>query len=82
MASAEPPRSSSERIARVKQSRYHSFTLNDTDEEVPRLLRNVADVIEELGDVTVRDLTYCLNMDSPDPETRITVYVVFDEENE
>lgn len=57
----------------------HHFTVSEPSDQVEVLLRRVADRLEELGPVSVLDLTFCLEVESGYPETRITVYFDFGE---
>jgi hypothetical protein len=50
------------------------FSIADTDNNAPRLLRKVAEVLEELGDAEILDITYCVQTEGPSFESVATVY--------
>lgn len=60
MPENERPRPSEEQREMVRGWTCNQFGLTDPDWDVPRLLRQAADFLDELGEVRVLGLTYCL----------------------
>lgn len=56
------------------------FSLSDVEANVPRLLRSVADKIEELEHVEILDVVLSEQMEGPRPEWKATVYFSFSDE--
>jgi hypothetical protein len=55
----------------------HHFSISDHEANVARLLRNVADALDELGTVEVLDVTFCQEVEGSAPEARMTVYFTY-----
>jgi hypothetical protein len=70
----ERPTETDEWVKRAKSWRVNHFSLTDTKGDVPALLRKVARLIRQLGDVEVMDLTYQLEPSYPFNTCTITVY--------
>ena len=63
-----------ETVDLVNRKMLNHFSLADTKGDVPALLRKVARLIRQLGDVEVMDLTYHLEPSYPFNTCTITVY--------
>ena len=70
---------SSARIAQVRGWTCQQFAISDAEANVPRLLRKVADAIEELGEIEILDVTFCLEVEGPGVEAKMAVYLSFPE---
>lgn len=68
-------------VERVRGRTMHHFSITDAD-DVPRLLRKMADRIEQLGHIDVFDITFRQEGDEPDSPYTMTAYVSFDDEGE
>lgn len=68
---------SPEAIERARRWTCQQFAVSDPDADVPRLLRNVADAIEELGEIDILDVTFCLEVEAPETEAKMAVYFSF-----
>lgn len=77
MADIERRPVSPERIARVKNWTCHQFAISDAEADAPRLLRKMADAIEELGDVEILDVTFCLEVEGEAVAARMAAYFSF-----
>ena len=55
----------------------HHFSLSDNEKNAPRLLRKVADAIEDLGDIDLLNIGFSLQTEGPEFEVRATVYFDF-----
>jgi hypothetical protein len=62
---------------RVSGWTAHHFSITDKENNVPHLLRRVADSLERLGDIQVHDMTFCVQSEGPALECQITVYLEF-----
>jgi len=77
----EPRRAvSPDRISRVRRSNSHHFSITDSEANAPRLLRKVADAIEELGEIELLDVTFCVETEGSQFEATMTVYLGFPDE--
>jgi hypothetical protein len=65
--------------ARVRDWTANHFTISDTGPDVTRLLRKVADALQELGQVEVLDITFCQEVEGSEPEAKMTIYLAFPE---
>lgn len=70
---------SEERIDRMRGWTCQQFAINDAEANVPRLLRKVADAIEDLGDIDILDMTFCMEVEGPGFEAKMAVYFAFPE---
>lgn len=61
MDNYERPQRSEEQREMVRGWTCNQFGIKDPDSDVPRLLRQVADFLDELGEIQVLGLTYCLH---------------------
>lgn len=73
---------SQDRIARVKNWTCNQFAISDANADVPRLLRKVADAVEELGEIEILDVTFCLEVEGPNFEAKMAVYFSFPDSEE
>ncbi len=75
---------SPESIAQVRGWTCCHFTICDSEADVPRLMRKVADELDELGDIRILDVTFCLQTEGPGPtfEAEMSVYLAFPEDEE
>lgn len=53
------------------------FTISDTEANVPRLLRKVADSIDQLGDIEILDLCFSNQVEGKFLQSKLTVYFAF-----
>ncbi len=58
----------------VDSWRSNHFAISDFEANVSRLLRKVADAIDELGPIDVMDVTFCREVEGPEFSMRMTVY--------
>lgn len=70
---------SAEAIERAKGWTCQQFAISDAEANVPHLLRKVADAIEELGDIEILDVTFCLEVEGSSFEAKMAVYFSFPE---
>ncbi len=68
-----------EAIERARGWTCHQFAVSDLEADVPRLLRRVADAIEELGEIDILDVTFCLELEGPEIEAKMAIYFSFPE---
>jgi len=73
---------SPEEIALVKGWTCQQFAMSDAEADVPRLLRKVAGAIEDLGDIDILDVTFCLEVEGPHFEAKMAVYFSFPDDAE
>lgn len=73
---------SPEAIERARSWTCQQFAVSDADADVPRLLRKVADAIEELGAIDILDVTFCLEVEGRETEAKMAVYFSFPEKDE
>ncbi|MGH2627455.1 MAG: hypothetical protein ACRDHY_12480 [Anaerolineales bacterium] len=69
-------------IERARGWTCQQFAVSDSEADVPRLLRKVADTIEELGEIDILDVTFCLEVEGPETEAKMAVYFSFPETDE
>ncbi|MEA3075882.1 MAG: hypothetical protein QOF60_790 [Actinomycetota bacterium] len=69
-------------IERARGWTCQQFAVSDSEADVPRLLRKVADAIEELGDIDILDVTFCLEVEGPETEAKMAVYFSFSDVDE
>ena len=67
----------SEKIERAKGWTCRHFAISDAEADVPRLLRKVASAIEELGEIEILDVTFCLEVEGSSFEATMAVYFSF-----
>jgi hypothetical protein len=68
---------------KVKQWRSHHFSLvrpGDLSGDVSGLLRKVADSLDELGQIEVQDIAFCVQNRGSEIECQATVYFTFPNE--
>jgi len=58
----------------------HHFSLSDTEENTPRLLRKLAAAIEDLGDIQLLNIAFSLQTEGPQFEVHATVYFDYHED--
>ncbi len=56
------------------------FSISEAQGEVARLLRKVADSIDELGNIEILDVTFNSETVGRDPDATVTVYFSFPED--
>lgn len=61
-------------IEQVDSWRSNHFAISDFEANISRLLRTVADAIDELGSIDVMDITFCREVEGPEFSARMTVY--------
>lgn len=64
---------------KVRGWKVNHFSISDEDNDVPRLLRQVADTMEQLGTIDVQDVTFCVQTEGGSLECEMTVYFDFHE---
>ena len=60
----------------VEGWRCNHFTISERTANVSRLLRKVADALDELGAIDVLDVTFCTEVDAPQIHAKMSVYFV------
>lgn len=61
---------------RVRGWHMNHFSITDAD-NVPRLLRKMADRLQQLGEIEVFDITFRQEGDEPDSPYTMTAYISF-----
>jgi hypothetical protein len=55
------------------------FTISDHEANTPRLLRKIADAIEELGEIEILGVTWARELEGPTEQTKMSVFFKFPE---
>ena len=66
-------------IKEVKSWKMNHFSQTQPLKDAPRLLRNIADTLEKLGDISLVDLLGTTSVEDGVDELTITVYLSFDD---
>jgi hypothetical protein len=61
----------------VRDWQVNYFTISDADANSPRLLRKVADAMEDLANIQILDITWCKELGGHREESEMTVYFRF-----
>jgi hypothetical protein len=69
-------------VDRVRGWTAHHFSISDADADIPRLLRKIADAIDELGDVEVFDVAVSQQVEGPTFTSKATVYFSYRDEQD
>lgn len=64
--------------AQVRDWSCHHFSITESDGETSRLLRKVADAIDQLGNANILDITYSPAADPGFEQVSATVYLTFE----
>ena len=63
----------------VRNWTVNHFTISDEEANTPRLLRKIADAIEELGNVEIMGVTWARDLEGPAEQTKMSVFFKFTE---
>jgi hypothetical protein len=69
-------------MTRAHDWQANHFSVTDADNDTPSLLRKVATAINQLGNVEIHDITFCIGEGTEGNEATVTVYFSFSDDGD